>query len=114
VAQCPGDDRAAKQAIALESDQQLGYAVRRLGADEAAAHTERGEVRLVAGALGELGGAADQSLGVKCKADDGLGIQVNDETLLLGGDSPLRWDLGCSGRFLRAGASCISEHRKEL
>jgi hypothetical protein len=34
--------------------------VRRLGADQATANAQRREVRLVAGALGQLGSAADQ------------------------------------------------------
>ena len=42
-----------------------------------------GEVRLVAGALGELGGTVDQALGVARGVDYGLGVQVDDGTLLL-------------------------------
>jgi hypothetical protein len=38
----------------------------RLGSDQPAADAERGEIRLIARALGELGGTADQALGVKC------------------------------------------------
>ena len=83
VAQRAGHERATEQAVALESDQQLGEALRRLGAEQPAAHAQRGEVRLVAGALGELGGAADQTLRVERGIDDGLGVQVDDGTLLL-------------------------------
>jgi hypothetical protein len=57
--------------------------VRRLGADEAAANTERSEIGLVASALREFGGALDQPLGVERGADDGLGVELNDGTLLL-------------------------------
>ncbi len=83
VAQRAGHGRAAKQAVALESAQQLGQAVRRLGPDQPAPDAESREIRLVAGTLGELGGAFDQTLGVERGADDGLGIQVDDGTLLL-------------------------------
>jgi hypothetical protein len=57
--------------------------VRRLRADQTAADAQRGEVRLVAGALGELGDALDQPFGIERGADDGLGVEVNDGTLLL-------------------------------
>jgi hypothetical protein len=59
--------------------------VGRLGSDQPTADAQRGEVRLVTGALGELGGTPDQALWIECGADDGLGIQVNDRTLLLYG-----------------------------
>ena len=78
-----GHNGAAEQAVMAEAVQQVGDLVRRLGTDQAAANAQRREIRLVAGALGELGGAADQSLGVECEADYGLGIQVNDGSLLL-------------------------------
>jgi hypothetical protein len=64
--------------------------MRRLGADETAADAQRCEIRLVAGALGELGGAPDQTLGVECEVDDGLGVQVDDGTLLLFGTDSTR------------------------
>ena len=83
VADAGGHDRAAEQAVALESEQQLGDALRRLRAEQPAAHAQRGEIRLVAGALGELGGAPDQTLGVERSIDDGLWVQVDDGTLLL-------------------------------
>jgi hypothetical protein len=59
VAQGAGHDRAAEQPVLLEAPEQLGDLVRRLGTDQAAADRQRREVRLVAGALGQLGGAAD-------------------------------------------------------
>jgi hypothetical protein len=78
-----GHDRAADQAVALESENELGKTLRRLGAEQPAADRDRGEVRLVAGALGELGRATDQSLWVARGIDDGLRVQVDDGTLLL-------------------------------
>jgi hypothetical protein len=78
-----GYDRATEQPIALESDQELRNAVGRLRADQPAANAQRGEVRLVAGPLGELRRASDEALGVERGVDDGLGIQVDDGTLLL-------------------------------
>jgi hypothetical protein len=47
------------------------------------ADAQGGEICLVAGALGELGGASDETLGVEDGADDGLRVQVDDGTLLL-------------------------------
>ncbi|HTT30235.1 MAG TPA: hypothetical protein VMG37_17590 [Solirubrobacteraceae bacterium] len=78
-----GHDRATEQPVALESEQQLRNAVGRLRSDQPAADAERGEVSLVAGALGELCRAADQALRIERSIDDGLGIQVDDGTLLL-------------------------------
>ncbi|HUA05054.1 MAG TPA: hypothetical protein VMB27_14215 [Solirubrobacteraceae bacterium] len=78
-----GHDRATEQAVALESDQQLAKAMGRLRAEQPATNAQRGEVRLVAGALCELRGAADQTLRIARGVDDGLGIQVDDGTLLL-------------------------------
>jgi hypothetical protein len=78
-----GYDRATEQPVALESDQQLRNAVGRLRADQPAANAERREVGLVAGPLGKLRRAADQALRVERRVDDGLGIQVDDGTLLL-------------------------------
>jgi len=83
VTEPSGHDRATEQPVALESDQQPGYLLRRLRAEQPAADAQRREVRLVAGALGELGGTVDQALGVERRIDDGLGIQVDDRTLLL-------------------------------
>ena len=114
MARPAGDDGTPEQAVALKPDQQLGRAVRRLGPDQPAADTQRREIRLVAGAPGELGGAVDQALGVECGADDGLGVQVNDGTLLYGDRFIFSRDLSRSGRFLRRWASFVSEHRKEL
>jgi predicted protein tyrosine phosphatase len=76
-------DRATEQAVALESEQDAADLLRRLRAQEPAANAQRREVRLVAGALGQLGGAVDQALGVERGIDDGLGVQVDDGTLLL-------------------------------
>jgi hypothetical protein len=78
-----GHHRAAEQPVALESVQQLGDTMGRLGADQPAADAQRGEVRLVADALRELRRAADQALGIERGVDDGLGIQIDDGTLLL-------------------------------
>jgi hypothetical protein len=64
VARRAGHNRAAEQPVALESPQQLGDAVGRLGTDQATADAQRGEIRLVAGALGQLGRATDQPLGI--------------------------------------------------
>jgi hypothetical protein len=64
VAQRPGHDRSAEQPVALEAAQQLGDLVRRLGTDQAAADAQRREIRLVAGALGQLGRPTDQPLGI--------------------------------------------------
>jgi hypothetical protein len=61
----------------------VSEALRRLGAEQAAADGDRGEVRLVAGTNGELGRAADQGLGVARGVDDGLRVKVDDGTLLL-------------------------------
>jgi hypothetical protein len=103
VAERAGYGGTAEQSVALESEQQLRDAVRGFRPDHAAADAQRGEVRLVAGALGELGGASDQALGVERGADDGLGVQVNDGTLLLRAAvvADQSCDLNCSGRFLR-------------
>ena len=59
--------------------------MRRLSSYEPAADAQRREIRLVAGALGELGGAPDEAPRVQGGADDGLGVDVDDGTLLLGG-----------------------------
>jgi hypothetical protein len=75
--------RTAEQPIALKAEEQLRDTTRRLGPDDAAADAERREVRLVPGALGELRGTFDQALGIEGGADDGLGIQVRNGTLLL-------------------------------
>lgn len=83
MAQSARDDGAAEQPVALEAEQQLGQPVGRLGTDQAAADAQGGEIGLVAGALGELGGATDQGLGISCEADDGLWIQIDDGTPLL-------------------------------
>jgi hypothetical protein len=88
--------------------------VRRLRPDQPAADTQGREIRLVAGATGELGGALDQALWVECGGDDGLGVQANDRTLLVGDRFIFSCDLSCSGRFLPGRASFIDEHRKEL
>jgi hypothetical protein len=61
----------------------MGHALGRLGTDQPAPHAQGREIRLVTGTLGELGGAFDQTLGVERGANDGLGIQVDDGTLLL-------------------------------
>jgi predicted protein tyrosine phosphatase len=76
-------DRATEQAVALESEQQATDLLRRLRAEQPAANAQRREVRLVTGALGQLGGTVDQALGVERGIDDGLGVQVDDGTLLL-------------------------------
>jgi hypothetical protein len=58
----------------------------RLGAHQPAADAQGGEICLVAGALGKLGDPPDQTFGVERGADDGLGVQIDDGTLLLGTD----------------------------
>jgi hypothetical protein len=67
----------------LEPEQQLRDMVRRFGSDQPAADAQRGEIRLIAGALGELCRAFDQTLRVEGGADDGPGVQVDYRTLLL-------------------------------
>jgi hypothetical protein len=64
VAKAAGHDRSAQQPVALEASEQLGHLVRRLRSDQATADGQRSEVRLVAGALGQLGRAPDQPLGI--------------------------------------------------
>jgi hypothetical protein len=64
MAQRAGHDRPAQQPVLLEAAEQLGDLVRRLGTDQAATDRQRREVSLVAGALDQLGGAADQPLGI--------------------------------------------------
>ena len=83
VAERSGHDCPAEQAVALEAEEQLRDAVRRLRPHQPAADAQRGEIRLVTGALGDLRGAADQTLGVERGADDGLGIEIDYRTLLL-------------------------------
>ena len=82
VANRTGHDRTPEQAVALEASHQLRDAMWRLGADQPAADAQRGEMCLVAGALGKLGGASDQTPRVECGADNGLRVQVDDEILL--------------------------------
>ena len=83
VANRPGHDRTREQAVALEAGYQLRDATWRLGSHQPTADAQRGEICLVAGALGKLGGACNQTLGVASGADDGLRVQVDYETLLL-------------------------------
>jgi hypothetical protein len=83
VADRTGHDRAPEQAIPLEAEQQVRDTLRRLGPDQPAPDAQRREIRLVAGALGELGGSFDQTLGVEGGADDGLWVQIDYGTLLL-------------------------------
>jgi hypothetical protein len=64
MSQCAGHDRPTEQPVALEAAQQLGHFVRWLRADQPAADAQRREVSLVTGALSQLGGAADQPLGI--------------------------------------------------
>ena len=93
-------DRATEQAVALKSEQQPADLLGWLRAQQPAANAQRREVRLVAGALGQLGGTVDQALGVERGVDDGLGVQVDDGTLLLLPQCPLPANSADSGRFL--------------
>jgi hypothetical protein len=58
--------------------------VRKLRADETAADAECREISLVAEALGELDGAAEDGPGVEA-AQNGLGVEVYDRNLLRSG-----------------------------
>jgi hypothetical protein len=80
VANRAGHDGPAQEAVTLKAEEQLGDALRRLGADQTAANAESGEICLVACALRELGGALDQTLGVQSGVDDGLWVEVDDGT----------------------------------
>jgi hypothetical protein len=83
VTESTGHDRATDQAVASESTNQLREALGRLGAEQSAPYGNHGEIRLIARPLGDLGRAPDQTLGVARGIDDGLGVQVDDGTLLL-------------------------------
>jgi hypothetical protein len=104
VANRAGHDGAAEQAVALETDQQLGEAMGRLGPEQPAADTQRSEVRLVTGALGELGGSLDEPFGVERGADDGLWVEVDYGTLLLGDSSSRE---GCPRLWRHTSRACL-------
>src|SRR5436305_1007971 len=65
VAEGADGDSATEHAVALESQEQLGDAVRRLDADQATAYAQQGKVGLVTYPLGDLQAAADDRLWIK-------------------------------------------------
>jgi hypothetical protein len=106
VAERAGHDCPADQAVALETANQLREALRRLWAEQPASDGDRGEIRLIARALGELGGAAGETPGIACGVDERLWVEVDDGTLLLR-SAPFcfSWNFDFSGRFARSVAS---------
>jgi hypothetical protein len=78
---------------------------RRLGAEEPGPDGYTGEVRLVAGALGNLARAPDQTLWVARGVDDGLRVEVDDRTLLLSRLCHGFTEFSSFGKVLGAGAS---------
>jgi hypothetical protein len=103
VTEATGHDRATEQAVTPESADKLRETLRRLGAEQPAADRDRGEIRLIAGALGKLGRATDQTLGVARGFDDGLRVQVDDGTLLLLPLGTAARNFAYSGRFSARG-----------
>src|SRR5690348_2826818 len=103
--------RPAQQAVALDGQEELSHAVRRLQPDHAGAHADRGEVGLVDGALGQLQATADDAPWSEVHARVLLPVRrTSDRRPPAGPAHPIAWrgptlDLIMTGGVVRAGWS---------